>query len=139
VTENVLTILQHLRHETQGRCLWIDALCIDQNNDAEKSLQVPLMRLIYAKAQAVIIWLGYEGHEDEALAVIAAARWLRSGFEEDADFISQPLVTCFTRRNPTLRWSGPFHRITALTWFQRIWVVQEAVFATNPWSTLAEM
>lgn len=38
--------------------LWIDALCINQEDHAEKSIQVPLMSNIYSMAQRVIVWLG---------------------------------------------------------------------------------
>ncbi|KAH5498343.1 hypothetical protein HBI29_169600 [Parastagonospora nodorum] len=41
-----------------GRNLWVDAICIDQRNSEEKAMQIPLMRLIYSKAEAVVIWLG---------------------------------------------------------------------------------
>ena len=38
--------------------IWIDAICIDQSNLIERSEQVALMQHIYAKAAAVLIWLG---------------------------------------------------------------------------------
>ncbi|KAK4452626.1 hypothetical protein QBC34DRAFT_492166 [Podospora aff. communis PSN243] len=38
--------------------LWVDALCIDQNNLAEKSLQVGMMDSIYGTAERVLVWLG---------------------------------------------------------------------------------
>ena len=37
---------------------WIDALCIDQDNVAEKQVQIALMGDIYARAKRVRIWLG---------------------------------------------------------------------------------
>ncbi|KAK4163307.1 heterokaryon incompatibility protein-domain-containing protein [Cladorrhinum sp. PSN259] len=38
--------------------LWVDALCIDQNNLEEKAVQIPLMRKIYSSACRIIMWLG---------------------------------------------------------------------------------
>ncbi|KAH8647418.1 heterokaryon incompatibility, partial [Tricladium varicosporioides] len=38
--------------------LWINALCIDQNNDVEKSEQIQWMRQIYSQAKSVTTWLG---------------------------------------------------------------------------------
>lgn len=38
--------------------IWVDAICINQKDDAEKELQIPLMQDIYTWAQAVYIWLG---------------------------------------------------------------------------------
>jgi len=38
--------------------VWADAICIDQNNLAERSAQILLMREIYHSATTVRIWLG---------------------------------------------------------------------------------
>jgi hypothetical protein len=38
--------------------MWIDAICINQSNVAERELQVGLMRDIYQQADGVVIWLG---------------------------------------------------------------------------------
>jgi hypothetical protein len=37
--------------------LWIDQLCVDQENEGEKSRQVMLMNQIYASASMAVIWL----------------------------------------------------------------------------------
>lgn len=38
--------------------IWIDAICIEQENDIEKSTQVPHMGSIYSLASQVAVWLG---------------------------------------------------------------------------------
>ena len=38
--------------------LWVDAICIDQTNDAERSSQVWLMDQTYRDAVCVSVWLG---------------------------------------------------------------------------------
>lgn len=38
--------------------VWIDAICIDQSNSDEKSIQVPLMGEIYHTAELVVVWFG---------------------------------------------------------------------------------
>jgi hypothetical protein len=55
VTNNVYRILQDLRLEREKRYLWIDAVCIAQQDPEEKSLQVALMRFIYQEALSVIV------------------------------------------------------------------------------------
>ncbi|KAL9615845.1 MAG: hypothetical protein Q9160_009213 [Pyrenula sp. 1 TL-2023] len=42
--------------------IWIDAICLDQQNDAEKATQVPRMDRIYQEAKRVLIWLGSEAN-----------------------------------------------------------------------------
>ena len=47
----------HFRREQLPRPLWIDAICINQADQAEKEKQIPLMRHIYPNAQLVRLWL----------------------------------------------------------------------------------
>ncbi|KAK6813611.1 hypothetical protein RU639_010313 [Aspergillus parasiticus] len=54
VPTNVRRILQRLRHRMQRRVIWIDYVCINQDNVAEKNTQIPLMSAIYANATSVI-------------------------------------------------------------------------------------
>jgi hypothetical protein len=48
VTGNLLAALHRLRMPTIVRKLWIDALCIDQSNVAERNTQVKMMKRIYS-------------------------------------------------------------------------------------------
>ncbi|KAF2093351.1 HET-domain-containing protein, partial [Rhizodiscina lignyota] len=58
ITENLWKALFHIRDRQQAQTLWVDAICIDQSNDEEKSVQVPLMSFIYSRAKEVLVWLG---------------------------------------------------------------------------------
>ncbi|KAK4078338.1 uncharacterized protein Triagg1_3354 [Trichoderma aggressivum f. europaeum] len=58
VTKNLESALRHLRHTKDERTLWIDAICINQNNIPERNQQVSIMKDIYRKARHVVIWLG---------------------------------------------------------------------------------
>ena len=58
ITENLYSALRHLRHPQNTLTLWIDAVCIDQEHNEEKSWQIQQMRNIYEQANGVIIWLG---------------------------------------------------------------------------------
>lgn len=58
VTKNCELALRYLRKEHSGRVLWVDAICIDQENDKERGHQVQIMRDIYVKATEVLVWLG---------------------------------------------------------------------------------
>ncbi|KAF3769421.1 hypothetical protein M406DRAFT_36164 [Cryphonectria parasitica EP155] len=58
VTKNLATILPYLRDETNEKTMWIDALCINQSDMAERSQQVPLMKEIYTRCTTDLAWLG---------------------------------------------------------------------------------
>lgn len=47
-----------MRRRDTSRWLWIDAICINQKDDEEKSSQVGIMRQIYERAFQTIVWLG---------------------------------------------------------------------------------
>lgn len=59
IRKNLWSFFAHYQHdELSPRYLWVDALCIDQQNMAERNSQVTLMSEIYRSAQSVLVWLG---------------------------------------------------------------------------------
>ncbi|RDH39438.1 HET-domain-containing protein [Aspergillus welwitschiae] len=106
VTENLYVALLHLRNRQLERLLWVDAICIDQDNWDEKAKQIPLMRTIYAQAQDVIVWLG-EAYEDGDKAL----NWIRCIDEEKDISIGEYQEACL--------------KLLQRAWFRRIWVLQE--------------
>ncbi|CZR68222.1 uncharacterized protein PAC_18121 [Phialocephala subalpina] len=58
IQENVAAALRHFRREDADVNIWIDALCINQANDDEKTAQVSRMHEIYSTADYVCVWLG---------------------------------------------------------------------------------
>ncbi|KAK4222942.1 heterokaryon incompatibility protein-domain-containing protein [Podospora fimiseda] len=58
VRENLVGALRHLRRTDQERTMWIDAICINQRDLAERNKQVARMGQIYTQAIQVVIWIG---------------------------------------------------------------------------------
>lgn len=58
VTQNLKDALLRFKLKDRSRILWADAICINQNDEVEKGLQVKVMHKIYAKATRVCAWLG---------------------------------------------------------------------------------
>jgi hypothetical protein len=58
VSRNLFRALHFLRRKSQKLVLWVDAVCINQSDAAEKETQIPLMRDIYSMATRSLIWLG---------------------------------------------------------------------------------
>jgi hypothetical protein len=71
VTSNLARALEHMRMLQGPRTLriWIDQLCVDQDDAKERGRQVAMMRLIYSKADCVRIWIDVPGLEDTSEAV----------------------------------------------------------------------
>ncbi|KAI1153315.1 heterokaryon incompatibility protein-domain-containing protein [Nemania diffusa] len=75
-TRNLNDALRQLRQagdEFLEKEIWVDAICINQNDLDEKSKQVPRMADIYSMADRVVIWLGRNSAEEEEI--------FRRGFE----------------------------------------------------------
>ena len=69
--ENLVNAIRRIRDGKCTRSFWIDALCIDQNDEAdEKSTQIPLMRRIYQQAPKVLIYLGEDEDGSEKIPTI---------------------------------------------------------------------
>ena len=58
ITENLFAALRRLRWRFTRRSIWIDAVCINQDDVVERGSQVSIMGDIYSAASRVLIWLG---------------------------------------------------------------------------------
>ncbi|KAK0652628.1 heterokaryon incompatibility protein-domain-containing protein [Cercophora newfieldiana] len=64
ISWNLYGALRRLRHVSQPMYIWVDAICINQKDDNERTDQVQLMREIYARSEEVAIWLGAAQEND---------------------------------------------------------------------------
>ncbi|KAI0550035.1 HET-domain-containing protein [Xylaria curta] len=58
VTRNCENALKRIRRQNYARIVWIDAVCINQNDKNERGHQVQLMPRIYSFAKNVLIYIG---------------------------------------------------------------------------------
>lgn len=63
VIHNLHLAIEHLRSKDKDRILWIDAICINQDNIQERGHQVQHITTIYKEAEQVIVWLGRATNE----------------------------------------------------------------------------
>lgn len=125
---NLLSALRLLRHETEPRDMWIDAICIDQDDTVQKGPQVALMGKLYSRAAAVLVWLG------------PAADGSERAMELLQDWGTQWKFDVWTGHQPaahtiTTDWNAPFdcrgadslavYHLFCREWFERLWVRQE--------------
>jgi hypothetical protein len=67
VTRNLLNALKAMRRPDIAISVWIDAICINQNDPEEKKLQISLMRRIYRQAQKVTAYIPQTPDDAESL------------------------------------------------------------------------
>ncbi|GAP87146.1 hypothetical protein SAMD00023353_2301320 [Rosellinia necatrix] len=65
ISANLHAALQRLRASQDIVRVWVDAICINQQNDSERANQVGIMRQIYQNSSEVLIWLGQSGRYDD--------------------------------------------------------------------------
>jgi hypothetical protein len=68
ITHNLGVALRRLRCLDKPRVLWVDAVCINQDDLVERSAEVVEMASIYSNAGRVVVWLGL-GYDDSSLAL----------------------------------------------------------------------
>ncbi|KAI3329621.1 heterokaryon incompatibility protein-domain-containing protein [Ustulina deusta] len=65
VSGNLHAALRRLRAPNEVVRIWVDAICINQQDNAERAYQVGMMRDIYQNSTEVLIWLGESGPYDD--------------------------------------------------------------------------
>ncbi|KAJ4313499.1 hypothetical protein N0V84_009376 [Fusarium piperis] len=147
ITPALDTALRHLRRREEPIILWVDQICIDQSNHAEKADQVLLMSDVYTKAEQVLVWLGPEADRSDELMDVwqeVGQRALDLGIQDYCTRERMPLLQDIMK-DP--KFDHPltkgYHELVDLArpqfedllqatvdwndrlWFRRVWTVQE--------------
>jgi hypothetical protein len=98
-----------LDHMSKGVPIWVDAICINQENILERNTEVLRMRRIYAQSKETICWLGKSaGNSDQAF------HYLESLATDQGS-------------KPTEQQRTGLCELFSRTWWFRVWTIQEAV------------
>ncbi|KAJ2979492.1 hypothetical protein NUW58_g7184 [Xylaria curta] len=152
LTDNLFDALMRIRHETEPRYLWVDALCINQEDGVEKTAQVNMMHKIYSSCVQCNMWMGninvasLDTTESEALG---AAKGALDAVQMIAgqEFESHPPLH-LNGRDEQAKAGKALEALMLTPWWSRIWTVQEATSPRNatilwgplsiPWSTMCK-
>jgi len=108
------------------RLIWIDQICINQKDNAGKATQVKLMGQIYQEANLVVAYLG-ESVNARRMQTLFAELYFRM---EGLGMTAESMYRHYLRESPTSRLEA-VAEFFGNAWFQRVWIIQEAVFANR--------
>lgn len=126
ITKNCAAALRRLRSDRDAVVVWVDAICIDQDNVGERSHQVGLMRDVYSRARKVIAFLGDDGENQTP----------------EGQLMHRMSEECFySGTSVKLSWD-PVHDGVALRalfnrpYWKRMWVIQEILLSKQAYIVL---
>ncbi|EPE33450.1 hypothetical protein GLAREA_06463 [Glarea lozoyensis ATCC 20868] len=120
VGSNLWYALYQLSPSRGTRKLWVDAICIDQENVLERNDQVMQMGHIYSTAKNVIIWLG---HEDGPT---------KRAFQTIEEFANPSCIAVLEpSENEVQKATSALSHFLDRQYWKRVWVIQEIVLAKS--------
>jgi hypothetical protein len=153
VTPSLHSALRHLRPKSNPITLWVDAVCINQDDTGEKASQIKLLPHVYQHAVSTLVFLGDDTMDDHAIITLMQIRARAKQAEIQSSSPDTPNYGVRTRVGkdewpsclPPIpsAWSDepipnpgdPFWdhviRFFGHPWFQRAWVIQEVVLAST--------
>lgn len=134
VTSNLRDVLHRVRLSIEPRTLWVDSICICQEDREEQGQQVSLMGHIYSKAKRTLICVGSdkEDHGERAASLLTDVNVMieRKIQETDRSPGSFPSPEANEPFLSDTRWQS-IQALLNRPWFSRLWVVQEAALASD--------
>ncbi|KAG6360546.1 hypothetical protein INS49_011608 [Diaporthe citri] len=118
------------------RRIWIDAVCINQSDEDEKSEHISRMGNVYRFARQVVVWLGPghgADHNDAAIALLplltqvgeATFEYMMDSRQPEPDFSNMTMPAA----------SSPVWKVLSdimfHDWYTRLWIVQELALAQS--------
>ncbi|PTB62714.1 hypothetical protein BBK36DRAFT_1097415, partial [Trichoderma citrinoviride] len=144
ITENLYAALCSLRKPDETLVLWVDAVCIDQQNITERNNQVAHFPKTYAGAENVLVWLGPDNtlsHGRLCLNFFTdLAALIHDDPKSESDNDHQSWRKMFKINQAVSSFLGsdgsrprPIASLLERSWFKRRWIIQEVVLAKNVW------
>ncbi|KAF6809654.1 heterokaryon incompatibility protein [Colletotrichum musicola] len=133
IMRNLFAALSHIRSlHHEAVTIWVDSICINQNDDEEKSTQVAMMKDIYQGCSNCFIWLGQMQRRtgnstsltDEALAdgIVEFLTFLADEDQQDED-----LPSSFDQPGALVEVGFALDAMVSCPWWTRVWTLQECV------------
>lgn len=136
VQANLRPMIQALCSQTQSRSFWIDAICINQQDNDERGHQVMLMGEIYSNANEVVAYVSGKDHNKHdgslhhtvaEIHQLARAKSKRQQFNDYTDYTG---YTGYTDYDEYLR-KTEHNKFLNNDYFNRRWIIQEIGLARS--------
>ena len=125
IPESAYDVLRERASIWRPRLMWIDAVCVNQEDDEDKSQQVGLMRDIYGRATRTIVWLGDAPDGRVVFQFLVEMLLQRDNGMSGLDVaVAQAGLKKIRDDNP--KWTALGRMLENLYW-SRVWIVQEIV------------
>lgn len=140
IGQNLDAALRQFRLSDTARWLWVDAICIDQGSDAERTSQIAMMRTIYRCANATLSWLGPDSAEKDGQSTIGFFRWLllsdkaKKQLKNEASHKSLESIFKLYNARPQSEIGITLERLVSFCqrrYFMRRWILQEVGVARD--------
>ncbi|KAH8594437.1 heterokaryon incompatibility protein-domain-containing protein [Bisporella sp. PMI_857] len=128
IRPNLFAALKQLRLREEPILLWVDAICIDQNNIEERNQQVNLMEQIYKLNGAVYMWLGKEADgSDLAMETLSLIKnFIEEDNEEEKRAKLREIMKASFDGSFDQNWMAVTHLFRRQYW-TRVWILQEVL------------
>ncbi|KAK0732096.1 heterokaryon incompatibility, partial [Lasiosphaeris hirsuta] len=123
IPQSAFEVIRRRTSQFRTRRLWIDAICVDQSSDADKTQQVGMMRDIYGKAARTIVWLG-DRQPDAWLAWAFFGDLVREYWKYKTDSSSVPVAGLKKVNDDNPKWEA-LRTLLENEYWSRVWIVQE--------------
>ena len=117
--------------------LWVDAICIEQQNHGERATQLKLMHKIYHNANRLLVWLGEEADDSNtAMDLISTLSTSYTSVEDD----TMPTVAPpngyhswedFNASPDYIQVIRALNKLLSRPWFYRSWILQEYLLGSG--------
>jgi hypothetical protein len=130
---NLEAFLRQHREDEAGSTnpmLWIDAICINQDDLAERRQQIGKMCRLYSRCSRLIIWLGVgDKYSKAAIGLLKATVIAKRKGPEALCSLRNTLASRFFELGQNHH--IPLSKFFSRAWFSRAWVVQEYVLGST--------
>ncbi|EWG48728.1 hypothetical protein FVEG_16315 [Fusarium verticillioides 7600] len=108
--------------------LWVDAICINQDDLDERAQQVALMQQIYCRASSVLVWLGRATEQTVPAfrLLLGLADISQSNAEDQKSYIAHVIKDEYFKGH----WKA-LGELFQREWWHRVWTIQEVVLGSN--------